>query len=218
MLIEGPLIAERQVAGPLSAPAAESDKDALIGPHAVIHLAQVMHEVLGRTATHTVLGHAQIETLPSGHAMIPEIEALRLHRWLLLWEPVEGFAIAREAARRTADYIIANRIPGPAAALLRLLPAALAAPLLMRAIRHHAWTFIGAGRFEPHSARDFTIDRSAVDDPMPVPDSTFDWYGAVFERLYQQLVASDCQIITQTMKSASPAARNFHLMRGNGQR
>jgi divinyl protochlorophyllide a 8-vinyl-reductase len=124
--------------------------------------------------------------------MIPEIHALRLHRWLSLHEPIGCYVIAEEAGSRTADYIIANRIPKPAVWLLRHLPALLAAPLLMAAIRKHAWTFVGAGVFAPAGAWAFTIDRTAAEDTIPLPDSLFHWYAAVFTRLYRELVAGDC--------------------------
>ncbi len=165
---------------------------ALIGPNAVLQTVAVMEERLGHAGTGAILLDSQIHALPSGHNMIPEEQALRLHRWLALHEPMGCFVIAEEAGARTADYIIANRIPAPAVWLLRHLPALLAAPLLMAAIRKHAWTFVGAGAFAPSGAWAFTIDRSAADDTIPLPDSLFHWYAAVFTRLYRELVAQDC--------------------------
>lgn len=142
--------------------------------------------------TAAILADAQIEQLPTGKHMIPEIEALRLHRWLALHDPMGALVIAEEAGARTADYIIANRIPRPAVWLLKRLPALLAAPLLMGAIRKHAWTFVGAGVFTPAGAWGFAIDRTRADDSIPPPDSLFLWYAAVFTRLYRVLVATDC--------------------------
>ena len=165
---------------------------ALIGPNAVLQAVAVMEDLLGPAETRAILLDAQIHALPSGEGMIPEVQALRLHRWLALHEPLGCLDIAEEAGARTADYIIANRIPPAAVWLLRRLPAALAAPLLMAAIRKHAWTFIGAGLFVPDGAWAFTIDRSKAGDPMMPPDSLFVWYAAVFTRLYRQLVAPDC--------------------------
>ncbi len=165
---------------------------ALIGPNAVLQTVAVMEERLGHATTAAILADAQIERLPSGAQMIPEIEALRLHRWLALHDPMGAFVIAEEAGARTADYIIANRIPKAAAWLLRRLPAMLAAPLLMAAIGKHAWTFVGAGRFTPAGAWRFTIDRTGAGDTTLPPDSLFHWYAAVFTRLYRHLVAADC--------------------------
>jgi divinyl protochlorophyllide a 8-vinyl-reductase len=169
---------------------------ALIGPNAVLQTVAVMEERLGAAETQAILADAQIERLPSGEHMIPEVEALRLHRWLALHDPLGAFVIAEESGVRTADYIIANRIPRPVCWLLRHLPARLAAPLLMAAIRKHAWTFVGAGVFAAEGSWAFTIDRSRADDAVPPPDSLFLWYAAVFTRLYRQLVApgSTCRI------------------------
>lgn len=167
-------------------------KGALIGPNAVLQAVAVMEDRLGQAETRAILADARIAALPSGEHMIPEIEALRLHRWLALHDPLGSYVIAAEAGARTADYIIANRIPQPAVWLLRRLPAMLAAPLLMAAIGKHAWTFIGAGAFAAQGAWSFTIDRTAANGPVLRPHSLFYWYAAVFTQLYQQLVASDC--------------------------
>jgi divinyl protochlorophyllide a 8-vinyl-reductase len=165
---------------------------ALIGPNAVLKAVEVMEERLGRAETAAILADAQIARLPSGEHMIPEVDALRLHRWLALHDPMGAFVIAEEAGARTADYIIANRIPRAVVWLLRRLPPPLAAPLLMAAIRKHAWTFVGAGAFAARDSWHFTIDRSAANDSFPPPDSLFHWYAAVFTRLYRELVGSEC--------------------------
>lgn len=187
---------------------------ALIGPNAVLQAVRVMEERLGRAETRAILLDAQIHALPSGKTMIPELQALRLHRWLALHEPMGCFTIAEEAGARTADYIIANRIPAPAVWLLRRLPARLAAPLLMAAIGKHAWTFVGAGVFASDGAWRFTIDRSGADDSMMPPDSLFVWYAAVFTRLYRQLVAADCTCrMIEPAQSLRPA-RDYIITRG----
>ena len=152
--------------------------------------------------------------LPSGEAMIPEMQVLRLHRWLALHEPIGSFRIAEDAGARTADYIITNRIPRPAVWLLRHLPAVVAAPLLMAAIRKHAWTFVGAGTFVPQSAWRFTIDRSRTGYPMMPPESLFHWYAAVFTRLYCRLVAVDCTCGMTELNAPCDAARVYHIRRG----
>jgi divinyl protochlorophyllide a 8-vinyl-reductase len=186
---------------------------ALIGPNAVLQAVEVMEARLGHAGTLAILADAQIDMLPSGEHMIPEVQALRLHRWLALHEPMGCLDIAEEAGARTADYIIGHRIPVPAASLLRHLPAMLAAPLLMAAIGKHAWTFVGAGVFTPHGAWRFTIDRSAADDSVPPPESLFLWYAAVFTRLYRQLVAGDCVCRMLEGRAACSEARDYAITR-----
>jgi divinyl protochlorophyllide a 8-vinyl-reductase len=55
--------------------------------------------------------------------------------------PAMAAEVARDAGLRTADYLLANRIPKPVQVLLKHLPAPLAARVLLSAIRRHAWTF-----------------------------------------------------------------------------
>ena len=98
---------------------ADEAAPALIGPHAVIHLAEVMREDFGPVACDTVLAHAQIDAVPGGTCMIPEIEALRLHRWMAVWDPVACFGIAEEAGRGSEKKLSIGRrrcdFVGPAA-------------------------------------------------------------------------------------------------------
>lgn len=164
------------------------DGVALIGPNAVLQTVWAMERHLGKAAAREVLEVAGIDPLPSGDAMIAEVHALRLHHALAALHPHEAEAIALEAAAGTADYIIAHRIPKVANWALRHLPAPLAARLLMRAIRSHAWTFIGAGAFTVTGPWHFTIDRSGAGDAGAPPPTLFLWYGAVFARLYSRLV------------------------------
>jgi divinyl protochlorophyllide a 8-vinyl-reductase len=187
---------------------------ALIGPNAILQAVAVMEELLGKAETRAILVDAQIHSLPSGEHMIPEVQALRLHRWLALHAPMGALDIAEQAGERTADYIIAHRIPRAAVWLLRRLPASLAAPLLMAAIRQHAWTFIGAGVFVPDGAWRFTIDRSGAEDSVPLSDSLFVWYAAVFTRLYRQLVAPDCTCRMEEPEAGYRLARSYAITRG----
>jgi divinyl protochlorophyllide a 8-vinyl-reductase len=191
-----------------------ASRGALIGPNAVLKTVEVMEERLGHAETRAILADAQLTSLPSGAHMIPEIEALRLHRWLALHDPLDALEIAEEAGARTADYIVAHRIPEPAAWLLRCLPPCLAAPMLMAVIRKHAWTFVGAGAFSARSAWRFTIDRSAADDIAMPFESLFHWYAAVFSRLYRQLVASDCSCRIAEPDAPSDVARTYTITRG----
>lgn len=185
----------------------------LIGPNAVLQTVAVMEERLGHAETRAILADAQLDRLPSGKHMIPEIEALRLHRWLALHDPLDAMEIAEEAGARTADYIIAHRIPRAAGWLLHRLPARLAGPLLMAAIRKHAWTFVGGGAFTLSDAWHFTIDRTPARDTLPPPESLFCWYAAVFTRLYRELVANDC--ICRMMEPDVPChmARSYVILR-----
>lgn len=161
---------------------------ALIGPNAVLQTIAAMERRIGPAAAAEVLEVAGIDALPAGDAMIAEAPVLRLHHALAALHPDTTEMIALDAAQATADYIIAHRIPRLAAWLLRHLPAPVAAPLLMRAIRSHAWTFVGAGALTVTGPWHFTIDRGGAGDAGQTPPTLFLWYGAVFARLYTRLV------------------------------
>lgn len=186
---------------------------ALIGPNAVLQAVAVMEERLGHAETAAILADAQITRLPSGDNMIPELDAIRLHRWMSLHDPMGAMIIAEEAGARTADYIIANRIPPAAVWLLRHLPSSFAAIFLMSAIRKHAWTFVGAGKFNPIGAWKFEIDRSVANDPVLPPDSLLVWYAKVFEQLYRRLVSPACSCELDEVPRAVPNHHQYRIVR-----
>jgi divinyl protochlorophyllide a 8-vinyl-reductase len=162
----------------------------LIGPNAILQLVPVLDRAGGAALREAVLEAAGLRALPDGTAMIAEAEAARLHQALRRVAPGLAPELARAAGRRTGDYILANRIPAPAQRVLKALPAALAAPLLTRAIARHAWTFAGSGRFEVVSRRPLTF---AIHDNPLVRGEHADrclchWHAAVFERLFRVLV------------------------------
>lgn len=186
---------------------------AMIGPNAVLQLAWAMERHLGAVRTAAVLCDAGLFTLPSGDAMIGEDEVIQLHHALARREPDHARAIAVAAGQGTADYIIANRIPRAAAYVLRRLPAFLAAPLLMRAIRAHAWTFVGAGALIPRGAWQFSINRADAGDDTPPPSCLYDWYGAVFACLYQDLVHADLACFSEEGDPRQAQMQNYRLVR-----
>lgn len=185
MLIEAPIVAD-SVAEAENAPA-------LIGPNAILQLAHAMEERIGTARALKVMRKAGMSALPSGEGMIPEEEAIAIHHALAFCEPELAQDLVRDSGARTAEYIIANRIPGAAVWLLKHLPAPLSARLLMMAISKHAWTFTGSGQFEPDGPWRFAINRSATHEWGEPPASLFAWYAAVFQRLFQRLIAADCQ-------------------------
>ena len=94
--------------------------------------------------------------------------------------------MAGEAGTRTAAYVLANRIPKAAQALLKSLPAPLAGPLLLKAIARNAWTFAGSGRVRTAArGRRFVVEIAA--NPLAMPGCV--WHLAVFEGLFSALVA-----------------------------
>jgi divinyl protochlorophyllide a 8-vinyl-reductase len=161
-----------------------------IGPNALTQLLPLLEKAGGPALRDGLLAEAGIFALPDMTGLIEEGPVARLHQALRARQPDLAPSLAWEAGLRTADYIIANRIPHPVVGLLRVLPAPLAAPLLLGAIEKHAWTFAGSGRFEVLSRRPVRV---AIHDNPVVRGEVSDhplchWHAAVFERLFSRLV------------------------------
>ncbi len=161
-----------------------------IGPNAVLQLLPVLDAHLGLPARAGLMRRAGLDRPPSDRGLMDEVPAVLLHQALRRSYPAHADALAREAGSRTADYIIAHRIPGVVAGVLKHLPARIASVLLARAIEKHAWTFAGSGQFSTASTRPVTFE--LCDNPVVRGESASHplcaWHAAVFERLYTVLV------------------------------
>lgn len=160
----------------------------MIGPNALTQTAAALRALGGEEIAVRVFLHAglldRLATPPD--AMVPAAEALRLMASLgATLPPALAEAVAREAGRRTADYLLDHRIPPLAQTLLRRLPRRLAAWALGRAIAAHAWTFAGGAPVRVRAwAGGAVIEIKDEADPL-----TQIWRGAVLARLYAALVA-----------------------------
>jgi divinyl protochlorophyllide a 8-vinyl-reductase len=111
-----------------------------------------------------------------------------------------------DAGRRTGDYLLANRIPGPVQHVLRKLPAVLASRVLLAAIGKNSWTFAGSGHLDIKPGRpvrltltDCPLCREATSD-IPICE----YYTATFERLFRELVSPNA-VATETSCHATGA-------------
>jgi divinyl protochlorophyllide a 8-vinyl-reductase len=137
-------------------------------------------------------------------SMIPQEEAARLHGVVARRLPRETAArIAADAGRRTAAYIMANRIPLPARLVLRALPARIAAPLLLDAIARHAWTFAGSARVSTGRA---PLALVLAANPLATPGCP--WHQAVLEHLFETLAGRRLSVRhTACCATGAPACR-----------
>ncbi len=189
--------------------------EARIGPNAILQLVPVLDDSLGVEEREALCRGAGIAELPDGSAMIDEKPIARLHQALRREAPALAPELARRAGIATGDYVLANRIPRFARALLRILPARLSAPLLARAIEKHAWTFAGSGTFRIASMSPMVFE--IVDNPVvrgeQAAEPVCHWHAAVFERLFRLLVATDYRAVeTQCAAAGDPRCR-FELHR-----
>lgn len=192
-----------------------------IGPNAIIQVAAALSERLDVAAVRRLFeaaGRSAWLLWPPEH-MLPEAEVAQLHASLRdALPPALHQAVARDAGHRTADYLLAHRIPAAAQTLLRALPARWAAPLLLRTMARHAWTFAGSGVFAARChARGATL--SVTGNPLcrgwrsEVP--ACDYYAATFERLMRVLVHPAAQVVEKACEARGDGACCFEVSWGS---
>lgn len=189
---------------------------ALIGPNAILRVAEALPERIGIAATRRLFERAalarHLDQPPQG--MVPEQDVQQLHAALRV-ELGDSLArdIARDAGRRTAVYLLAYRIPRPVQCLLRHLPARAAAVVLLSAIRRHAWTFAGSGQFEARGSRParLTLRNNPLCRGVRTVVPTCDYYAATFEHLFASLVHRNARVHELTCEAAGGDACRFEV-------
>lgn len=170
---------------------------ARVGPNAVTQLAAVLEDRRGPTLADAVFeagGLLELRAHPP-REMIDQSIAIAAHR--ALWRVLsrdDAEAVAFEAGVRTANYLLANRIPTPAQWVLKALPRRQAADVLLQAIARNAWTFSGSGRF--HGERRGGTVRLAI-EANPLATGPCAWHRGVFTRLFTELVSKH-SVVTET--------------------
>lgn len=171
---------------------------ARIGPNSLIQTGQALSALFGDETARMTFDRAGIGYRyadPPG-TMIDEREPQRL--FAVLFDTLsdqDATRVLAEAGHRTGHYLLANRIPKPARWLLPRLPSAVSTRLLVRAISAHAWTFAGSGRFsgEVRGWRRPVIHLAIKANPLATPGCP--WHGAVFERLFATLTATQVSVL-----------------------
>lgn len=166
---------------------------ARVGPNAVIQLASALAELEGEGEQWRVFASAGYARLLSDlpHEMIDEAIPAHLFDAVRRCLPAgRADAVLREAGTRTGAYILANRIPGPAKTLLRLLPSPISARLLLKAISQHAWTFAGSGIVSCSFGRPLAM--TIAKNPLATPGCP--WHTAVLEHLFRALAGNHLRI------------------------
>lgn len=189
---------------------------ARIGPNAIIRAAEALRLYQGEAVTAEVFERARLArylaALPT--EMVDEREVIALHQALrATLSDQAAREVAREAGVRTADYLLAHRIPRPVQVVLRILPPGLAARILLKAIGGHAWTFCGSGAFAfeaGHPVRltitDCPLARGTTSDT-PVCD----YYTATFQRLFRDLVSPRATVTETECEACGAAACVFEI-------
>lgn len=209
---------------------------ARIGPNAIIRLQQALLERVGRERARTIFeqaGQGRYLAQPPAK-MVAEADVTALYTSLpAQLGPRLAAEVSGHAGWLTGDYLLANRIPWPVQALLHWLPASLAARVLIAAIRQHAWTFVGGGRFdvaranasdaclEPgsrtavHTGRRarllLRIERCPICRGSAQAASACSYYAASFEALFIALVHTRSQVREVACQALGAVACTFEV-------
>lgn len=193
--------------------AAES---ARIGPNAIIQTLAALRERIGASATDELLRAAGLGeygvAVPS--TMVPEADVSELYRVVRLrLDGPEADLVARLAGYKTADYVLANRIPRPAQTLLRLLPPRLAAPILLASITKHTWTFAGSGAVRVRGGRPprIAIEGCPVCRGSRAQAPACSYYAASFEGLFRALVTARARAVEVDCEARGAPSCTFEI-------
>lgn len=192
------------------------DERAQIGPNAIIQMVQALCFYLGTMETRHLLetvGMDRYLDQPPGR-MVPQAEVAELHALVYRGMGLTAFKhISADAGRRTADYLLAHRIPRPVQWLLKRLPDALAARILSRAIAQHAWTFAGSGKFyynwQPQLV--YAIQGNPITAGLQAETPICDYYAATFERIFRVLVNDDWRVTEFACEASGAPACLFEI-------
>jgi divinyl protochlorophyllide a 8-vinyl-reductase len=192
---------------------------ARIGPNSIIRIAEALEHDLGRDQTAALFQSVGLEGYlanPPTH-MVDDREVTLLHGALRSKLGIEhAREIARAAGRTTGDYLLAHRIPRGVQILLKMLPPAPAARLLMAAIRRNAWTFAGGGAFHIMSGTPlrFTIAGGPISRGASSDTPVCDYYASTFQRLFQVLVSPSTTVVEIACEALGDPACVFEVRWG----
>ncbi len=173
--------------------AAHAARSGRIGPNAITRMAEALAEEIGPAATRRVFTDCNLAhylDLPPTQ-MVAEADVSALHAAIVRdLGPDTVLAVCRSAGSRTADYLLAHRIPRLAQWVLRRLPPGLASRLLLAAIANNAWTFVGSGQFDAKGGASprIAITGCPICRQLSTAMPACAYFAATFERLYRELV------------------------------
>jgi divinyl protochlorophyllide a 8-vinyl-reductase len=187
---------------------------AQIGPNAIIQMVEALRRAWGLEQTRALLnslGLGEYVDKPPQH-MLPQAQVADLHLRLHGMVDARSFkSITRAAGLRTADYLLAHRIPRPVQWLLKRMPHAIAARVLCLAIARHAWTFAGSGEFSYTWAPRlvFRVRGNPLCSRIGSETPVCHYYAATFERLFRVLVNEDLRVQELQCEASGAAVCEF---------
>jgi divinyl protochlorophyllide a 8-vinyl-reductase len=188
-----------------------------IGPNAVTQVEAALTTQFGAETCQCVFARAGLlqHLADRPTEMVPEADVMHLHAELHRALPeADAAAVAAEAGRQTAAYLLRARIPRAAQLLLRLLPKSTAAWVFSRAIARHAWTFGGTGRFS--ATRDagglvLLIEDNPATRGFTAEGPSCHYFTETFRGLYTAILGRRVQVIETQCEAAGANACRFRV-------
>ncbi len=206
----------RYFSGPLHATRSPHVIGGVVGPNAIIRVAEALTASDGAELCRCVFAAANVERRfdVSPMHMVDEQEVARLH--LALIEKLgaaHAAHISREAGRLTGDYLLAKRIPRPVQTILKRLPRWLAAHILVRAIARNAWTFSGSGSFsfgfQPRLR--LALTGSPICRLLQTEEPACHYFTGTFERLFREMLGPSARVFEIECAAAGAPACLFEV-------
>ncbi len=189
---------------------------ARIGPNSIIQTVGALRVSCGEAEADDLLtrsgeGHL-VDHLPE--EMVNESEFHRLVQVLVAeLGPEQTAQVLHESGERTADYLLAHRIPRFFQRLVKVLPRRAGLALLLWAVSFNAWTFVGSGQFRFAVGRELVI-RVHVSHPSVLPVAHF--YGGTFTRLVHILIDPQATVRTAADQTAHGIDCTYTLLLHRG--
>jgi len=188
----------------------------VVGPNAIIQVAAALTDRVGRPMTRAIFADARLDAYtanePAGMVDERDVAALQDGLRARLDRATAEFVL-RDAGLRTADYLLAHRIPALAQRVLKLMPPSLASRVLIAAVGRNSWTFAGSGVFRARNGN--PVIAEIEDCPLCRGRQSVSpqcvYYAAVFERLFQMLVSSRTQVTEVACQAMGAPACRFEI-------
>lgn len=189
---------------------------AVIGPNAITRMAQALSSMLGDALCDKVFAAAGVSHYLASPPtrMIPETDVALLHRAAIeLLGEAPAAEVSREAGRLTGEYLLAHRIPRPAQRVLKWLPRALAARILVAAIARHAWTFAGGGEFTYGFSPRLTLQLkgSPICKGVCTQEPACGYFAATFERVFGEILGPSLRVTETECEATGASACVFEV-------
>ncbi len=187
-----------------------------IGPNAIIQVIHALVARFGQPSADAFFVDVGLERYIRERpgSMVSEHDVAVLQTELReRYGPPMAREICIDAGRRTAEYLLAHRIPRLAQQVLKRMPAGLAARVLAKAISKHAWTFAGSGTFtvSPGTPFRFSIQHNPLCNRIRSEVPVCDYYAATFERIFQAIVHPGSRVVETECEATGASACVFEV-------